>query len=418
MTRFYRSIFLLLTLLFTSILTLKAQSSTNNKLYPTPGRISIMAVSPIPPEVEPTRQAYQDVIDCGFNLGIQQGSIDYYRKQFKAIGNLDFKYFISNPDLATEKRNAFISAFKNSRYVAGWLLKDEPAYSQIDNIAAAQKAMEAKLPNKLIYVNLVGMMVNTFTGPYTNYTDYLNFIEKKLSPQIWSFDFYPIYYRNGKFNVDYDIFYSDLEAIRDISKKTKRPFWSFCESLAYTAKTYTRPAPNEYYLRYEAFTALAYGAQGIVYWAYSMRKSNADEKYTSALVDLKGKKTKAWYDAQKVNREIIKFNDVFFQCNVKDIRHTGKSLYKGTRRLSGSFGPFKMVRSGDAGVVVSLIENKGNNYVVIVSRDVEKSQNLTLELNPNQDIVNITGPSPVDFSWREEIKFNLDKGGYLIFKVK
>ena len=116
---------------------------------------------------------------------------------------------------------------------------------------------------------------------------------------------------------------------------------------------------KESYLRYEAFTALAYGAQGIVYWTYGQRIPTPQEDYQSALVNLNGKKTATWYAAKKVNAEIRKFNNIFYGCEMKMVRHTGDKIYAGTQALSGEIGPFKSLASGGAGVVVSYIENNG-----------------------------------------------------------
>lgn len=376
-----------------------------------------MASTPIPSGLKPTHNMYKDLVDCGFNLGMEVGSIGYYKNQFRAIGELNFKYLIRNPELLTSARNNYIKEFKDNPYVAGWSLGDEPKFENIEEYKNALKDMINLLPADFIYINLVGMISKSFTGPYKNYKDYLNFIQSKLAPNIWSYDFYPIYYRNGKLNVDYDIFYNDLEAVSKIAEETQKPFWTYCESMAYKAKDYSRPAATEAYLRFEAFTALAYGAQGIVYWTYAQRESNEAEIYTSALVNLDGKKTPAWYAAKKVNNEIKKFNDVFYQCEVKDVRHTGDKIYSGTKKLSGPFGPFKMVRSGSSGVVVSLIENNGNSYVVIVNRDVLKKQKISLELNSNTHITNLTANPVKIYSWRQDINIALDKGGYVIFKI-
>ena len=187
--------------------------------------------------------------------------------------------------------------------------------------------------------------------------------------------------------------------------------------MAYTTKWYSRPVATEEYLRFEAFSALAYGAQGIIYWTYGQRKSNEVETYTSALVNMNGKITKSWYAAQKVNQEIKKYNDVFYECKVEQVRHTGSNLYKGTKRLSGTIGPFKMIRSKDAGVIVSLIINKGETYIVLVSRDVLKKQTITLELSANKKVKNISSNKQEIYDWRKDVTLTLDKGGYVIFKV-
>ena len=394
-------------------------SWNGNKKYcdPTPGEISIMACSPITQGINPSETIYQDVVDCGFNLVTSQGSVEYFRQQFNLMGDLNLKYIVSTPNLLTNSRSSYISGLKNNKHFGGWLLKDEPAFDYLNTLKEGYDGFYSQDSNNFVLVNLVGELNKKFTGNFTEFSNYLDYIQQLLKPQVWSYDYYPILNKNGKLMVMYDKFYAALENFSKISKETQRPFWAFCESLAYKTKTYSRPAATENYFRFEAFSALAYGAQGIAYWTYGMRNSNPSETYTSALVDLKGKKTKAWYAAQTVNREIRKFNDVFKNSIVKEVRHTGNVIYKGTKKLSGNFGPLKMVRSGNAGVLVSLIENQGNQYVVIVNHDVLKKQKITLELETNRTLQAISLPNSPSYNWRNDISLTLDKGGYLIFKV-
>lgn len=386
------------------------------KNNPTPGEITILASSPIPSGLEGTHQSYQDIVECGFNLGMEAGDISYFKKQFEAIGDLNFKYLIDNAEIRTAKRKEWIDEFKDSKYFGGWKFKDEPKFEDLEKLSKEYKILYDANPNTFIYINLIGGINKIFTGEIKTYPEYLDLIQKKFNPEVWSYDQYPIEIKNGKVRANLESFYYDFECFRNISLRTKRPFWAYCLSMAFENKNEKKPAATEPYLRFEAFSALAYGAQGIVYWTYGQRKSNNVEKYLSALVNMDGKKTKAWYAAKKVNGEIKKFNNVFYGCEVKEIKHTGDKLYRGTRKLDGEYGPFKIVRSGEAGVIVSLIENQGEKYVVIVSRDIFKKQKITLELKPNLGLMNISSDKQITYSWRKDVKITLDKGGYVILK--
>lgn len=414
---FFRSIIKPLVLTCLCLIQNPLYSQNKKFVNPTPGEITIMASSPIPHGLEPKHEYFKDLVECGFNLGCESGSVAWFNKLFSYIGDLNFKYLIVNPDLRTEKRTDFIKAFKNSPYLGGWVFYDEPTYDVLNSLVAPYNALYAADPNTLIYMNLIGYPYSQFTGPIKQYSKYLDLVERLFAPPIWSFDYYFVEIKNGKIQTTLDGYYNALECMRNISKSTNRPFWAYLQSMAFKNDYWQRPPAKYEYLSCGAFSALAYGAQGILYWTYGQRKSNDKESYQSALVNLDGKKTPAWYAAQKVNLEIKKYNDVFYQCDVKEVRHTGKKLYQGTKRLSGAIGPFKMVRTGDSGVLVSYIENKGNKYVVIVNHDVLRKQKITLELNSNRIVTDLTASSPTQYNWRKDIKLTLDKGGYVIFKV-
>lgn len=401
-----------------STLPVFSQNEERNSIsYPTPGEISIVASTPIPEGIESTHQNYIDLIKCGFNLGMSSGTMDFFLDEFDKIGNLNFKYLVQNPDLHSNKRDIWIKKFKNNRYFAGWKFWDEPKFNDLENLRNIYSAQLKADPNNLIYVNLVGGLDKLFTGDYKSFNKYLEDMESLIHPEIWSYDFYPILIKNRELRVNYTTFYSALESFRQISKRTNKPFWAYCESMEYFTDTYSRPAATEAYLRFEAFSALAYGAQGIVYWTYGQRKPVSTENYTSALVNLDGKRSNSWYAAQKVNQEIKKFNYIFYKCNVKEVKHTGLQKYGDTPLLSGAFSSFKKIESGTSGVVLSLIENKGKEYIVIVSRDVLRSQKLKLHLQPGKDVEYVYG---IGKSYKENkgiISYTLDKGGYLIFQV-
>ena len=408
---------LLLICLLTLLQSIKAQTVNAPFFNPTPGEITLMASTPIPDGQDPTVQAYQDVVNCGFNLVVTSGSPDYFLKQFELIKDLNLKFLVNSPVLLTPKRPEFIKSLKDNPKLGGWQLKDEPSYASWPDLSKEYHNFLDEVPGKLVMINLVGELVKFFTGPSAGITSYLEDFQNNFHPQLWSYDFYPIIIKKGDLIVQYDQFYSDLEDFSKISRQTERPFWAFCETMQYETKSYSRPAATEPYLKFEAYNALAYGAQGIVYWTYGQRKSNDVETYLSALVNMDGKKTRAWYAAQKVNSQIKKFNDIFYQCNVKEVRHTGDRIYKGTKKLSGAFGPFSMVRSGEAGVVVSLIENNEETYVVIVNRDVFNKQKVTLELSPNNSVVNLTSSKPTTYNWKKDIKLTLDKADWVILQL-
>lgn len=408
------------------LITLCSFSQTNKSFsqvnrpycHPTPGEISIMAKTPIPDGLEPTRQDYEDLENCGFNLLSTNGSINFFLQQFSLMRGLNLKYLVSISGLQSEKAIEYIKPLKNNKHFGGWFLRDEPKINDLQLLKKEYDQFYKADPDNLVMINLVGVIEKDFTGKFTVFKNYLEYIQDLFKPQVWSYDYYPISTdKYGKVKINYEQFYSDLEDFYAISKQTQRPFWAYCESMEYKTSWYGRPAATEEYLRFEAFSALAYGAQGIVYWTYGMRKSYSYEKYLSALVNLNGKKTKAWYAAQKVNGEIKKYNDVFFESKVLDIRHTGNQNYKGTRKLSGNFGPIKSIKSGNSGVIVSRIENKNKSYIVIVSRDISKKQNLEIALETDKKIKIISEEKTPLYKGQQPFNLTISKGGYVIFEV-
>ena len=418
-----KRIFLSIFVIIAGCIANHAQNNTarrvDDDLYysPTPGRITLVAYTPISEGSEPTKAMYNDIVECGFNAVTSVGSYQYFKQQFSLIDDLPLKYIISMRYILGDNEEKYVKDLSKDRHFGGWLLKDEPTYEFLPELKEQYSRLRKIAGNDLIIINLVGVMEKAFTADFKSFSNYLDYIQSQFRPQLWDYDYYPVIKKNGKLKIMYDEFYTALQNFYTISKKTKRPFWAFCESMEYKTGWYSRPAANEAYLGFEAFSALAYGAQGIQYWTYGMRKTYSTETYLSALVDWKGKKTSAWYAAQKVNKEIIKFNDVFYGCDVSEVKHTGKTHYEGTTQLKGKFGPFESVITEDVGALFSRLSSNGKEYVVIVNHDVNKVQKIKLTLAPNQKVKRLTDNKKATQTGNT-LQFQLEKGGWAIFEIE
>ena len=393
-----------------------------NQYNPTPGYISIVASTPIPPSQKYERKSYEDVIDCGFNLIFQETSVNGSKQIMSIIDGLDLKVMWSNPGIRGANSVETAKEFPNGSQVAGWQFDDEPRFSELDKLQICYDELRHIMPDKLLYINLIGVNYKQFCGDSPDYVSYLDTIERRFSPQIWSYDIYPFYVKAGKVMASLDLFYSDLEIFSGISRRTKSPFWAYCQSMSFKNKDVERPAATIPYLRFEAFSALAYGAQGIVYWTYGQRKDTYSEQYLSALVNLDGSKTPAWYAARQVNNEIKALNSVFYQSQLVDCKHTGDKVYNGTKKLTGAFGPLKNIRTGEKGVMASHLRTGDKDYLIVVSHDPFNKQTVRLNFKDNVNVEELSVVS-TDGNYKLMnnkrsglVKKELSAGGYLVFQ--
>ena len=127
--------------------------------------------------------------------------------------------------------------------------------------------------------------------------------------------------------IEYNSFFYYLSAFARRSARTGRPFWAYCMCLAHkigrnllsldlASRVIERyqPAPTAGMLRFEAFGALAFGAQGIVYWSYGAFTDSYGMTFKEAPLMNDLSRSPVWYNCQTVNREIAAFNDVFLGC--------------------------------------------------------------------------------------------------------
>lgn len=389
---------------------------------PTPGRISIIGSTVIPDGLNLTDSAMSIFRECGFNAGFYNiKSLNDFEEAYSVFSKTNVKLILSSDKLLSDSCEQLVSQFCDNEKFNCWNFIDEPHYDKLTEVKEYYDIIKRINPSKLIMINLIGSPMRQFVGPCNNMRSYLDTIQKIFSPQVWCYDYYPMYVKDGAEKVYRDPFYSDLEVFSTMSKRSGRPFWTYIQSMEFKNSAIERPAAKESYLRFVAFSALGYGAQGLLYWTYGQRYDFKSEEYMSALVNLNGKKSPAWYAAQKVNNEIGALNDVFYNSKLVDCRHTGDILYSDTKKLSGTFGPLKHIVSGNEGVMVSHLKTNGNDYLIIVSRDPFHSQTVRLYFDDVKVEELTVSSSGNNYSVRNKkvsgtVKRSLQPGGYLVFK--
>ncbi|MGN0238216.1 MAG: hypothetical protein ACI4AK_09080, partial [Lepagella sp.] len=272
--------------------------------------------------------------------------------------------------------------------------------------------------NKPIFMNLAYSLDTKWIGYSNSYSDYLEEFINKFNPSILSYDYYPVYYELDKLGnpkpieVNTTSFYQALEIYLQKSKQHGIPFWAHCLCLKHDVdKKRFFIYPTVGMMRFEAFSALAYGAQGVVYWQYRVHgcesgkldtlipalpspvsksrvvyseceSSQINDYPQEAPIDINGNQTPIWDMVKTVNEEIIDFDYVFYNCDI--IEH---SLCAAHGVWKVGYGCLRQLVSNGDGVLVSHIKNETENingqknvrnYIVIVSRDPFNSQEIDL----------------------------------------
>lgn len=298
----------------------------------------------------------------------------------------------------------YLPSLKNNRAVAGYYLGDEPSASQFNKYKELRDVIYKYDTHAIPFVNLFPMADPKLLGTKT-YKQYLLEFIKVVNIPMFSFDNYPIYKKNGRDLVK-DNFYENLEIASQVTNETGRPFWAFCLSASHNVY----PKPKKAYLMFEAFSALAYGAQGLSYYTYVL-VTDQTIKYNEAPIDTKGRRTDVWYLCKDVNTEIQALSNVFLGAKLQGAWHTGTKIPAGTKKLGKLPGPFTSLTSEKTGVLVSHLTTGDRNYLMIVNHDISAKQKITLTMS--KEVTKITAKDTQSVSG--EKSYVLDAGGYLLF---
>lgn len=458
-------------------------------ISPTPGEFPIIAWGLY---YDTSYTIFKDLMDCGFNAAIVSGG-SHLKDLIPALNPVAgqdtikvnlipwFGWYTVDkepdqmPDYIDEMLDYYHRYAKpgNKTPITGWMLEDEPPYYRFDLHKPYFHAAAQHDTTRITWQNLIGdhkaysflhyelnpidslypsLRTNSFEPYPVNRVSLKKYIEdycRKFRPGVLSYDYYPfVVTKEGRDSTieagRLNDFYIALQMYSDISKKRNRPFWAFCQSRATCIKSVNgqyvpkegHPVPTEDFLRYEAFNALALGAQGIVYWSYKEefdRPEKHDGSYY-APVTKNGMKTPAWNFVRNVNNEIRLLAKVFLGAKVDsyyfvgDPRITIYSDYK-----TGTKDDAVFVQSNDSradskgsnlGALVSTLVNGNNHYVVIVNQSPYENAELLLSFNTSKykiERIQRIGAGlvghPVN-SWNTSSTMSLSRAQYLIYKYE
>ncbi len=230
-------------------------------------------------------------------------------------------------------------------------------------------------PDKLAYVNLFsaqGEPRNPLSDGareiFRAYLDtYLSEPDPDRSLDVASFDRYP-FDCNGTRLVDQDHFFN-LRTLRE--KAAGRPFWAHVLS----TQTGTICDPDAAQLRFMAFSPIAYGARGLVYFTYS-RPSGG---FGTALVDNAGQPTAKYHTVQAINRYIsrilgpIVMQSTFIRAIHASTAPTGENLADDELALPYISSSFAIVALAPNNVFVGMFEDENDpriSYGLVVNKSL------------------------------------------------
>ena len=298
-----------------------------------PADLPILAWYGIPAH-EATVERFEELRDAGFTLNFRSfPSADAVAKGLDAAGKAGIKLIIGCPELEKEPEKT-VRRFMNHSALAGYFLRDEPRSNEFAELGEWARRIQAVDNEHFCYLNLFP------TGPkehldqlgVKSYREYVSRFDEQVPLPFLTFDHYPITRDGLKAE-----WYENLEEFSDEARKAGKPFWAF--ALATSHGPY--PVPTPAMLRLQVYSDLAYGAQGIQYFTSWTPQGDS------------------------------------FWAKVISVRHTGDRIPRGTKRLTALPEPVKVLETEGTGAVVSLLENKGRLYLLIVNRDYECPMRLT-----------------------------------------
>ncbi len=313
---------------------------------------------------------YLELRDAGFTHSFSHtGTADEVARQLDTAQLAGIKLIITCRELESETE-ATVNRFKDHPALDGYFLRDEPDCSAFAFLGKWARKIESVDNKHYCYLNLLPTYAGLEALKAKSYREYVNLFIKDVNLPFVSFDHYPIV---GDSSVRGD-FYENLEIVADESRKAGKSFWAFALTTAHDPY----PIATTASLRLQVYSNLAYGAQGIQYFTYCTPIGTI-WNFNHAPITETLQRSEVYDRVREMNKEIKALSFVFLGASVCSVSHTGDNIPAGTKPLENLPKPFTSVSSDGEGVLVSELENNGVNYLVIVNRDLNRNQKITVE---------------------------------------
>ena len=338
------------------------------------GQIPILAWYGIPAS-ETTVTRYQEMKDAGITHQFSGfPNADAMQKALDIASKVGIKMIVSCPELKSDPEKT-VRRFMNHPAVAGYHLIDEPSMVIFPELGNWGRRIQSVDNKHFCYVNLFPNFADSAVLGTKNYREYVSECARQIPLQFLSFDYYPVLKdRLSK------TWYENLEQFSDEAKKAGKPFWAFALTTNYDDGHLTPQTLAS--MRLQVYSDLAYGAQGIqyfTYWSATSVTSPSSEDQRGAPISAAGKRSVVYDRVKLMSEEIKNLSGVFLGSKVVWVRHTGKGMIPGgTVRLTTLPDAIKVLDTGGAPALVSLLEKGETSFLVVVNKDFLSSINLTV----------------------------------------
>ncbi len=312
------------------------------------------------PKAEINEYRFSELKQMGASIAIAQyENIADFEKALALAQNTGLKLIASCPELKTNPETT-TKQLKNHPALYGYYIQDEPLRKDFDELGVWVKKIKASDPAHMCFVNLIASIHPTYTKAIgtNSYQEYIQDFTKIVPQDVLSFDFYPVLTE-----AIHENWYEGLGIFSKEAASLKKPFWGFALASSYND---LHPIPTIPALRLQAYSNLAYGAQGIELWAYWV-----SEGLRSAPIGLDGKRTVVYERIQALSKEMQPYAAVFMGSKLISVNHTGVVVPKGTTQLMKLPDAIKVFDADEA--LVSILENGAYTYFIVVNKNLHHS---------------------------------------------
>ena len=248
-----------------------------------------------------TRAFYREVAECGFTAALVAAPTpEENRRRIGWCAELGLRAIVGDARITRdlpqregwrEVVEAVVADYAETEGLWGYLITDEPSAAAFEDLGRLTEAIRELDSDRVAYTNLFPNYANADQLGTVSYAEHIRRFVEIVQPAWLSYDFYPL--------LDDDSvrpgWFENLAVAREAAGDTPFCLWLQTCALA----NWRIPTADE--VRWQVYTALAYGAKGIGAFTYQTVDA---EDFCGALTSIHGKKGPLWKGMQQINLEL------------------------------------------------------------------------------------------------------------------
>ncbi|MFZ4262057.1 hypothetical protein ACFRAE_08440 [Sphingobacterium sp. HJSM2_6] len=292
-----------------------------------------------------------------------------------------FRVTVADPRIfgTDEEIEDAVNAYKNHKSLAGYYIKDEPDSTEFDWASKIYKKLIALDSVHIPHVNLFPNFV--IPNYEKNHVErWVNLVGAERLKYL-TFDQYP-FMVNGRIRPTY---YENLEIIRRVGLKYQVKTSAYLQSVG-IIDAYKRPSESE--LRFNMYSALAYGIKRPVWFTYWTPTNAGKEIFTDAIIDPFGRKTDLYEPFKNLNEEVKQIGNILYESNAIEVYHSGLDSAIAIQKLPAHF-IFQPLSHTDDLLVSKFLRANGEQYIMLVNKSLTVPKNFRIKIQ-SEAVPNIT----------------------------
>jgi hypothetical protein len=281
------------------------------------------------------------------------------------------------PEMAidTSVIDSLIRDYKDHPALAGYVVRDEPAASMFPRLRGLCQLVRERDPEHEPFINLFP----SYAGPErlgsVDYRSHVREFIETVRPGVLSYDYYAL----RETETWYDGWFSDLEIVRDETRKAGIPFWIFIQSEGIRGGL---RVPTRAGILWQANTAVAFGARGLGWFTYWTPQVNQDdphaEQHYNAMIGSDGLPTEIYDYVREANQYIKPVGRGLIGWDNRFI-----ARYEGGRLHQGGAAPVISPVGPHANLIIGTYFRDDQCRVMIANSRCDTASSFSLDLSPD-----------------------------------